>query len=433
MDKSRAKRLIITLISLFIIIYVIFVLISSIFNFSGIETEIATEMTATDSIYKDGIIVREESVVKNDNDGVLFYTASDGDKIAKGEVVAKLYNSENDALINQKIEDIDDEISRLKKLKISAQNGDLGIDTIDSQISNAITDFNENIANRNFNKVSESSENISYLVTERLVVTGKDVNITNRISALQDEKKSLKSDSDKSIGNIKAKKAGCFVSSVDGYENVYDYDDVMNINIDEFNKLKNKKAKDVTDSMVGKLITNVNWYILCSVTESEALKITTSGVTSVTVNMPYAYTGSIPATIESVNQSSDGGDSVMIIKCDYMDDKLAKIRDENVEICFNTYDGIRVSKEALHDNVVTKTVTDDDGNKVTKKKKVQGVYVLYGNELQFKEVSILYSGSDFVICDTSESNEDLFTDSTVQLYDQIVIKGSDLKDGKVIS
>jgi hypothetical protein len=433
MDKSKAKKLIITLISLFIILYVVYILVSSIFDLSSVDTEIAMEMTATDSIYKDGIIVRDETVVKNNNDGVLFYTASDGDQIAKGEVVAKLFNTENDALINQKIEDINDEITRLKKLNVSAQNGDLDIDTIDSQINSAITDFNTNIANRNFTKVSSSSDNITYLVTERLVVTDESVNIPVRINELKEEKKSLKSDTDNAIGSIKAKKAGCFVSSADGYESVYSYDNVKDVDIKQFNEMKKQKAKKVKDNVIGKLITNVNWYILCPVTESEALKITTSGVTSVTVNMPYAYTGSIPATIVSVNQSSEGGDSVMVIKCDYMDEKLAKIRSENVEICFSTYEGIRVSKEALHDSVVEKTVTDDNGKEVTKKKKVQGVYVLYGNELQFKEVAILYSGSDFVICDSSSDNEELFTGSTIKLYDKIVIKGSDLKDGKVIS
>ena len=75
---------------------------------------------------------------------------------------------------------------------------------------------------------------------------------------------------------------------------------------------------------------------------------------------------------------------------------------------------------------------DKDGNQVTKKKKVQGVYVLYGNELQFKEISILYSGSDFVICDPSPEEGELFNGETVALYDNVVIEGDDLKDGKIV-
>ena len=59
--------------------------------------------------------------------------------------------------------------------------------------------------------------------------------------------------------------------------------------------------------------------------------------------------------------------------------------------------------------------------------------MLYGNELQFKEVSILYSGSDFVICDPSPDSGVLFNGKTISLYDNVVVEGSDLKDGKIIN
>ena len=193
------------------------------------------------------------------------------------------------------------------------------------------------------------------------------------------------------------------------------------------------KPKKVSDNTIGKLITNVGWYIVCPISNQDALRIATSSNQKVTIHMPYATTISIPAYVEAINRDVNGGDeSIMVLRCDYMNSELASIRNENIEIRLKTYEGIRVSKDAIHDGVVKKMFNDKDGNQVAKKKKVQGVYVLYGNELQFKEISILYSGSDFVICDPSPEEGELFNGETVALYDNVVIEGDDLKDGKIV-
>ena len=59
--------------------------------------------------------------------------------------------------------------------------------------------------------------------------------------------------------------------------------------------------------------------------------------------------------------------------------------------------------------------------------------MLYGSEVQFKQISILYSDDDYVICDTQPEEGILFNGETISLYDKVIIKGDDLYDGKVIS
>ncbi len=433
MEKAKVKKLIIGLISAFIIIYIVYVGFSKIFDADGIETEIATEISATDSLYEDGIIIREESIIKNNKDGVISYVANDGDHVAKNEVIASLYKNEEDVINNKALNDVNEEINQIKKLRAIASTGDLAIDNINSQINNAIISLNTNIADRDFINTDDYVNDLTYLITERLVVTDNAVDISKKLNELRAEKTELKNNTTKATGHIKAKKAGCFVSSADGFESIFDYENVKTINIKDFNKMKEAEPKKVSDNTVGKLITNVDWYVVCPISRQDALRITTSGYQKVTINMPFATTTSIPAYIESVNQDNTGdGDSIIVLRCDYMNSELASVRNENIEICLNTYSGIRVSKDAIHDGIVKKISEDEGGNQITKKKKVQGVYVLYGNELQFKEISILYSGSDFVICDPSPKKGKLFNGKTVSLYDNIVIKGDDLKDGKIV-
>ena len=116
-----------------------------------------------------------------------------------------------------------------------------------------------------------------------------------------------------------------------------------------------------------------------------------------------------------------------------MDSALLEGRQEPIEIGMGSYTGLRVSKRAIHDDYVTKTTYDDNDKAHKEKKKVQGVYVLYGSEVQFKQISILYSTKDYVICDPSPQEGTLFNGETVSMYDKVIVKGDDLYDGKVIS
>ena len=115
-----------------------------------------------------------------------------------------------------------------------------------------------------------------------------------------------------------------------------------------------------------------------------------------------------------------------------MNSDLAQARQEPIEIGLGSYTGLRISKKAIHDDYVTKTTYDDNDNKHTEQVKVQGVYVLHGSEVRFKQISILYADDDYVICDPEPDSKDLVDGTTVELYDQVILEGDDLYDGKVV-
>ena len=155
---------------------------------------------------------------------------------------------------------------------------------------------------------------------------------------------------------------------------------------------------------------------------------------NIKVRLPSAIDGEIPAKILYVNQNSaENEKSVAVLQCNYMNDALSKLRQENVEIIVNEYEGLKISKSALHDDDITYTVKDDAGNETEKKERVQGVYVQYGMELVFKQVSIVYAGDDFIICNETPDKGKLLNGTTVALYDKVVTEGGDLFNGKIIS
>ncbi|MBQ5440319.1 MAG: hypothetical protein IIT49_05995, partial [Clostridia bacterium] len=104
---------------------------------------------------------------------------------------------------------------------------------------------------------------------------------------------------------------------------------------------------------------------------------------------------------------------------------------EEITIKTLDYKGLRVNRRAVHDNYVTVQDYDENGDVTgSHEERVQGVYVIYGNKLVFEEINIIYSEKDFVICDTSLDG--LKTGSTIKLYDEVVVQGKELYDGKAV-
>ena len=59
--------------------------------------------------------------------------------------------------------------------------------------------------------------------------------------------------------------------------------------------------------------------------------------------------------------------------------------------------------------------------------------MLHGTEIRFRQIIPLFSTSSYVICKQyPDESDDLMTDETVQMYDEVVIEGTDLYDGKVV-
>ncbi|MEE0674237.1 MAG: HlyD family efflux transporter periplasmic adaptor subunit, partial [Ruminococcus sp.] len=220
-----------------------------------------------------------------------------------------------------------------------------------------------------------------------------------------------------------------FTNYCDGYESSYNYADIKKMRLDD---LRNIQKGDVPPSTAGKIVSNFNWYVACEVSPDAAsnLKIWDDNVSIV---FPEASTEAIPAYIYRIDQPDKDGNALAIFKCDYMNDDLIEVRQGPIEIGLGTYSGLRISKRAIHDDFVTKVTYDENDNAHKEEKKVQGVYVLYGSEVQFKQISILYSDRDTVLCDPSPERGVLFNGETVSLYDKVIIKGDDLYDGKVIS
>ena len=80
------------------------------------------------------------------------------------------------------------------------------------------------------------------------------------------------------------------------------------------------------------------------------------------------------------------------------------------DVKFKSISGLRVSSSAIRFEGIQK-----------------GVYIIRGEKLAFRPVDVLYEGAGFVVC--REANPEAEPDC-LQQYDDVVIEGAQLYDGK---
>lgn len=427
MDKLLFKRILVAALTILALIYVAYLLLSSHFNMY--PTENAVRATVTDTIYSNGFILRDEVIVKKDTNGILSYSCANGDTVnAEGEI-AKVYTNETDAVRNTRADNMDKDVKALESIQKNNVAGALNIDIINNNIKNSLINYLHNTNKNDVNACFTDSDNMLTAINQRQLYTGKVSNFNKKISELKAESEKLKSSAGDSVDIITAPKAGYFTEFCDGYENAYPYKDISKMHLSD---LKEIKKGSIPTNIAGKIISNVNWYVACEVSADEASRLNIWD-SAVTVLFEEATTEPIPAKIYRIAKDAKSGKALVVLRCDYMDNGILEARQEPIEIGLGTYTGLRVTKRAVHDDYVTKTTVDDNGKAHKEKKKVQGVYVLYGSEVQFKQISIIYADDDYVICDTEPDPSLLFNGETISLYDKIIVKGDDLYDGKVIA
>ncbi len=424
-DSKKKNKITIVAVSLCVMIAAVFIfsLINANINTSNIvDTEIAKRYTYKENITTESFVARNETLLTYNGSKVLYYTVNDGDIVSAGSEVALVFANETDALNYNRIAEINKQIEILEGLNTSHENVNTDFSAVDKQIELNLKNMILAVNRNSTSEIGINGDNLLHSINQRQVITGVVSGFGEQISLLKEEARNYEQKGGSYIDAIKTTKGGYFVASADGYENLMDYSKVTELTVDtldmEFSPVP------VEENVIGKVVSGLNWYVVCKLSADDALTLSHSNMYP-TLTFPNTTCTDIPADLVALNQTSKQAEAVAVFRCNYMNTPISHLRNETVQITVNSYTGLRVSKEALHDDYV-EVYSSNTGEQ----KKVQGVYVRHGNELDFKEVSILYAGTDFVIIDESPADGMLISGETLKLNDEVVVKGDDLFDGK---
>lgn len=411
----KAKFLSVTAV-IVLAVFLIYQLYASFYN--PISTEIVRQYTTVDGINIDAVIIRQEEFVKSNVSGAMHFEIEDGERVSSGGTIASVYANESQSIAATEMDLVEKEIANIEEIQKYNDSAAVDLGLINSKIYENLNGIIAGANTGRFTDLTAYQENMLTLINRKQIATGQAVDFSEQITALKERYNTLKTTKGSAIGTINAQKAGYFFSSTDGYETVLTPENLENIT-PEF--LDDLTPAPVTDTaVVGKIVSDYTWYIAATVSISESLQFKEGD--RLTIQTELKSNPEISVTVQRVNVSASDDRAVVIFACQEVSGELSSMRTGVMTIVKNTYTGLKVSNKALR--VVNTTETDKDGN--TKTVNQTGVYTVTGMTANFVPVNIIYSGGDYSLC---EINTD---DGNLRLYDEIIVKGKNIYDGKII-
>ena len=172
--------------------------------------------------------------------------------------------------------------------------------------------------------------------------------------------------------------------------------------------LKNVKPSSVSENAVCKIVSDYEWFIAVTLPFSESLNLKEDSKVTLMTSLPSVP--ELTATVKYINKQSVGKEAVVVFACDTMNHELAQIRNIDITVVYERYEGLKVDNRAIRML---------DGQK--------GVYVLLASQVKFVPIEVIWSGENYSIVKREASEK-----KVLRIYDEIIVKGKNLYDGKII-
>ena len=409
MTKKKVQRGWQTILSivlcLIVLVYIGFQVYRSVF--SHVDTELAIIHSVYHSLDAEGLVYRTETVIPASNSGHIYYAIENGTRVAKNNIIASVYSDANSGHIKQEMEQIDQQIAAFKAIQADASSGRFTLDVINEQTQDALYRLIQDTELGNLSENGDAKFDILSLLSKKQIVTGKQVDFTAKIQELETRKKDLKAQYRAPKAQIYAPVAGYFADRTDGYESVLTPDSLENLTV---SALQNHLQESVPpqNATGGKIVSGYEWYMACILPDTyyNALGVGKH----LSLRMSFVLDEAVPATVYSCNKDNKGNMAI-VFRCDYMSAELSTIRKEPVQIQLVEHYGLKVPKKAI----------------VINEEQQAGVYVRSGNVVSFRKIKQVFSDpADYVICEQSDE------EGYLRMYDDIIVGGKNLYDGKII-
>lgn len=373
--------------------------------YKPITTQSAEFHEAVDGLNVTGIIMRSEHLVTNGASGVLHFVVEDGSRVAKGGVIADIYDSASASRTVSRIGEVTKQINDITEIVSYNDLQAVDIELINSRVLSSLGNLVYSNSFGSFSSAAEDETALLSAINRRQIVTGEQNDFSGRLEQLNAELASLNASLPAATGSVRAALSGYFVSGTDGYENLIDCSKLDGITPEFLSELK---PEQVEDNVIGKIVSDYEWYIAANVSLNDSLKYKQGD--RVELHTGIKSNPTLDVTVKQINISESSDKAAVIFSCSQMSSELAEMRMGNMTVVSHNYSGLKLSKKALR--VV-------DGK--------TGVYIVSGITVKFVPVTVIYSNDEFMICKQEQSEGNV-----LRLYDEVVVKGKKLYDGKII-
>lgn len=383
-------------------------------NRDSYDTETADEVIEQEKLDLKAFIVRDEEYIDQKTTGTVVPLIKDGMRVASGDAVARVCGTTEDAANMSALLDAKESLARYQELSEQTELNALDMEKLNKDIDSSFTELIEASGKGDFSNVNQNIEELENKLASKQILKDGTIDLTAKFNELGAKIKSLESKKISS-SDVLAPLSGYYISNLDGYENAIDYDKIDDLTVGEAEKLFDKKPDDVTGRM-GKIVGSYKWYLV-TVMDSKYSLLMSEGDT-MKINMPYYGFKDVEVRVEKISTTQNNKVAVAF-SCNRMNETYANMRAEDIELVFKEYKGYKVNSSSI------RREKDEKGNEI------DIVYILRGDIMNARKIEIIYDAGDYVL--VSEETEASNGYRPIKRYDEVIVKGRNLSDGKSIS
>ncbi len=415
------KTIILMIFCLGIILYVYLQTVSG-FD-SDIVTETAVLVSLNDSVSADAYIFRDETVIGKSANGTVVTLVSEGDRVSKGQMLANIYPDSGDIVLQDEINRIERKLDILNDSEIDSEYVVSDLSDIDKDIWEIMADIYADSSKGNLSSAIRSSSDLIVSLNKRDLIVDSEFDYSEELDRLNRQKSELEGRISTSSTPVYATAAGYFYGDVDGYENSFDISLVEQMSLSMIEDLSSEEPdENLLQSGAVKIVNDFVWYVVCSVSSSESAKL--SEGYSYSISFPENGDSQMRMRLERIISETTSPTSLAVFRSNVLPSDFNYKRFQKAEIVLDSVQGLSVPKKALR--VV-------DG--------VNGVYILVGDVIRYRKVDIVDEKDNYYIvryitssdafeedADENDASNDI---KNISLYDNVIVSGKDLFDGKI--
>lgn len=378
------------------------------------DTETADEVVEQEKLELKAFLVRDEEYINQKTTGTVVPLIKDGMRVASGDAVARVCASDEDAANVSALLEAKESLARYQEISEQTELNALDMEKLNKTIDASFTELVRTSNSGDFSELSRNIEELENKLASKQILKDGTIDLTAKFNELNSKIQTLES---KSINtsDVLAPLSGYYISNLDGYENAMDYNKISDLTVSEAEKLFEKKPGDVSGQM-GKIVGSYKWYLV-TVMDSKYSLLMSEGE-KMKINMPYYGFKNVEVVVEKISTTQN--DKVAVaFSCNMMNETYANMRTEDIELVFKEYTGYKINSSAI------RREKDEKG------KEVDVVYILRGDIMNARVIDIIYDAGDYVI--VSEGSKATSGYRPIKRYDEVIVKGRNLSDGKSIS
>ena len=390
--------------------------------------ETALLATVADTVDADGVLLFDEVYVPGG--GTLGYLAADGERVSAGTAVAEIYSDASQAVLRQQLTQLTEQIDLLQR---SQNTTSLQLDALLRERSAALYDMMDELDAGAYDEVS-SGANAYLLAQNKLwIATGDSANFTDQVAALTQQAQSVQAQ----LGNptqITAPQTGYFVRASSSGRLNAGADDILAQDPAQLKAYLDSNPTLPLDGCAGKIVSGFTWrYVgVCSAKQGEKL-LGQDGKplrSAVEISFPGRMENGLKATVAEVSIDADSGLARFVLTCNSINGDVLCLNRAAARISVGEHSGLRVPAAAVHYLKEDGTEAETQGENY-----IPGVYVKYGNIARFCKIDPvdadhpLVTEGDYILVLPKGTDGSV---SQVRLYDEIIVSGQNLYDGKLL-